>query len=126
MDRIIFEVITPPVTWDDVKVAEWSKHVCEIMQRQGIYVLNLSEIVNESRIGERAVPYAPKIDNIAFAEIIKKDLPEVVPVPTKISVRLPPSEFMEWVDNIYNKGIRHLVIVGPGCDEPSNIGPSVT
>ncbi len=90
----------------------WVHQVCEIMQREEIYTLNLPEVLNESREGKRNFPYAKKIDNLRFADIIKKELPLLFPIPYKIIPMLPPSKFHNWIESVHRKGIRKVVLVG--------------
>ena len=112
MDKIILEIIPPPINWESEKVHDWIHRVCDVMEHQKIFGLNLSEVINESREGERSIPFVPKMDNIGFAEEVRKSLRNVEPIPSKISVRIPREEFLQWIDEIYKKGIRSLVIVG--------------
>ena len=112
MDRIIFEIITPPETWDRAKVEEWAGRICEILKSHALRSLNIPEVVNETRNGERRVRYIPKIDNVSFARILARACPDSVPVLNKISVRLRKPEFEKWVNGIYEQGVRRLVVVG--------------
>ena len=56
MDKIIFELLTPPACWPQDKVTEWILHVREIPRRNHITYLNLPEVINEHRDGDRCRP----------------------------------------------------------------------
>ncbi len=112
MDRVIFEIITPPETWAPQKIEEWAQRVCEILKRHSLRCLNIPEVVNETRDGDRRVRYIPKMDNVSFARVLAKTCPNAVPVLNKISVRITRPEFEQWVERIYEQGVRHLIIVG--------------
>lgn len=112
MDKIIFEIITPPETWAPEKVTDWARRVCEILGRQNLRYLNIPEVVSEARNGERKVRYIPKMDNVSFAKVLSSACPRAVPVLNKISVRIVRQEFERWVARVYEQGVRHLVLVG--------------
>lgn len=90
----------------------WVHQVCDIMQREEIYTLNLPEVFDESRTGERKFPFAKKIDNLRFADIIKKEQPILAPIPYKIIPKLAPLKFAKWVESVHRRGIRKLLLVG--------------
>lgn len=126
MDKIIFELIPPPVTWDQGKIAEWVMQIREILLRQEIKYLNLPEVINETRgNGDRKVPFTPKVENLEFAGLIKDRYPETIPVLTKICVRISKEEFREWVRSVYDDGIRQVVIVGGELESAAYPGYSV-
>lgn len=112
MDKIIFEIITPPETWAPAKVEEWASRICEILSKHGLTRLNIPEVISETRNGDRKVRYIPKLDNAAFARTLARLCPQAVPVLNKISVRITRGEFERWVGEIYEQGVRHLVVVG--------------
>jgi 5,10-methylenetetrahydrofolate reductase len=126
MDRVIFEIITPPETWAPQKIEEWAQRVCEILTRHSLRRLNIPEVVNESRDGDRRVRYIPKMDNVAFARVLAKTCPNALPVLNKISVRIPRPEFERWVEKVYEQGVRHLIIVGGELPDYPYPGYSVT
>ena len=88
MDKIIFELITPPTTWNNDKIAEWILHVTDILGRNNIRYLNLPEVVNENREGDRIVPFLEKMNNIEFMKLIKGRMETIIPIPNKICVRM--------------------------------------
>lgn len=122
---IIFEIIPPPTTWDAQKVMSWVHQVCEIMQREEIYTLNLPEVLDETRDGARSFPFAKKIDNVRFADIIKKEQPIFSPIPYKIISKLTPTQFSNWMEAVHRKGIRKLLLVGGESHQIKYPGSSV-
>ncbi|MCK4256245.1 hypothetical protein KAX35_05110, partial [candidate division WOR-3 bacterium] len=65
MDRIMFEVIAPPITWGVERVENWVLKVSKILNNNKISYISLPEVVNETTRREtRTVSFTPKIDNI--------------------------------------------------------------
>ena len=125
-EKLIFEVIPPPVEWKEEKVFNFSGKIINILKDNQIKFLNIPEVVNETtREGERSVPYREKIDNVEFFDKLK-DKFKFNPIINKISVRLRKDKFEKWVDEIYKKGIRHLVLVGGESSKIKYPGYSVT
>lgn len=111
-ERIIFEVIPPPLDWKEEKILNFSEKIKRIMKENRIKFLNIPEVMDErTREKERNVPYKPKIDNIEFSEYLKKTF-NFEPIINKICVRISKKEFEEWVKKAYEKGIRYIVLVG--------------
>jgi 5,10-methylenetetrahydrofolate reductase len=111
MERIIFEVIPPPVSWSLERIQEWAVRATDILRKNKISFLNLPEVVSETR-GERVVPYVEKMDNLLFSDIVKGYFDDVKPIINKICVRIKRTEFHKWIDSAFKKGIRHIIIVG--------------
>lgn len=108
----MFEIIPPPTNWGTEKVMSWVHEVGNIMQREGIFSLNLPEVIDEARNGKRQSPIVSKLDNVRFASIMKREQPQLSSIPNKIIVRLPLDEFTEWMDKSYKKGVRRVILVG--------------
>ncbi len=125
MESIIFEILPPPATWIEEKVDKWSLDVCDMLRREGLLSITIPEVVEETREGDRSVAFIPKIDNMHFAGLLKKHVSGLVVIPNKICVRLTKHQFAEWVEHVYKKGIRHLVIVGGEHSQISHPGYSV-
>ncbi|MGQ9706680.1 MAG: hypothetical protein ACUVWP_06740 [bacterium] len=111
MERLIFEVIPPPISWSLERIQEWAVRASDILRKKSILFLNLPEVVSEIR-GERTVPFVEKMDNLLFSDIVKKYLDNVKPIINKICVRIKKTEFHKWVDNAFKKGVRHIILVG--------------
>lgn len=126
MDKVIFEIITPPETWSEDKINEWASRVCDILTRHRLRFLNIPEVVAETRNGERKVRYIAKMDNVKFAGVLGKACPDAVPALNKISVRITKGEFERWVGEVYEQGVRHLVLVGGELPDYPYPGYSVT
>lgn len=124
MDKIIFEIATPPVTWNSEKIEEWAGRVSVLIRQEGISCINLSEIVEEKGNGARNIHFVPKIDNLPFAAILANRDPHIHPILCKISVRISKEEFSAWVQAAYLQGIRHIVVVG-GSSQTVRVGYSV-
>jgi 5,10-methylenetetrahydrofolate reductase len=89
----------------------WVHEVGTIMQTEGIYGLNLPEVMDESRNGKRP-PVVCKLDNLRFASIMKREQPQLSSILNKIIVRLSQSDFAEWMHKAYSKGVRRIILVG--------------
>jgi len=111
MERILFEVIPPSMSWTLERIENWARRASDIMRKNSISFLNLPEVVNETR-GERIVPFSQKIDNLLFSDIVKKYFDDIKPILNKICVRMDRSEFDNWVNRVFKEGIRHIIFVG--------------
>ncbi len=124
--NLLFEVIPPPLEWKEEKIKIFSEKIINILKENEIKFLNIPEVVNETtREGERSVPYKEKIENVEFY-LKLKDKFKFNPIINKISVRLEKDKFEKWVDKVYRKGIRYLVIVGGESSKIKYPGYSVT
>ncbi len=108
----MFEIIPPPTNWGTEKVMAWVHDVCGIMQRENVFSLNLPEVIDEARNGKRQLPLISKLDNVRFASIMKRELPQICSTPNKIIVRMNSEEFLLWMKTAYEKGIRRIILVG--------------
>jgi 5,10-methylenetetrahydrofolate reductase len=109
---VIFEIITPPQSWPEGKVRGWASRVARILEANDLTRLNLPEVVSESRDGSRRVSFLKKMDNVRFGEVVREVSPGVTLIPNKISVRVSPERFRDWVGEVYDRGVRDLVLVG--------------
>jgi len=109
---VIFEIITPPQSWQEGKVRGWASRVARILEANSITRLNIPEVVSESRDGSRAVSFLKKMDQVLFGEMVREVSPGVSLVPNKICVRVPPEKFRSWVGEVHDKGVRDLILVG--------------
>lgn len=112
METIIFEVLPPPITWEKEKVNLYCNEIVLWLQKQKILFVGIPEIVKETRNGNSAIPYTPKLDNVTFAMLLRERCPLLVPLLYKITVRLNQAEFKSWVHDIHTKGFRHVILVG--------------
>lgn len=125
MERIIFEMAPPPINWDESKVKAWIQEASSIIQSEKLLSITLPEIVDEVRESERTSQFIPKMDNLVFADLLKKENPFLIIIPNKITVRQPKDMFRDWVEKAYAKGIHHLVLVGGDHDSVDYPGFSV-
>lgn len=129
MEPIVFEIVPPPVTWSDEKISNYCRDVINTLQEQNITTIAIPEVIEELR-DSTAPPhkssYPKKLDNILFSDMLQKLKPDLNCILFKISVRLPKKEFIAWVDIIYQKGIRYIVIVGRDRDDIRYPGFEVT
>lgn len=112
MESIIFEVLPPPITWDKAKIDTYCSEIVFWLQKQNILYMGIPEVVKESRNGNSAIPYVPKLDNVKFAMLLRERCPLLVPLLYKITVRLSKAEFESWVHEIQAQGFRHVILVG--------------
>lgn len=126
MENVTFEVLPPPITWDEEKISKYCLDITHMLRQQNLYSVCIPEVVNESKDQDREVTYIPKIDNVHFAGLLKFHYHALVPILCKICVRLPKDEFIKWVDTIYEKGIRHVILVGGDREDIPYPGYTVT
>lgn len=119
MEPIIFEIVPPPVTWSDEKISSYCNDVINTLREQNITTIAIPEVIDEVRdpAQPRKSQFPNKLDNILFSDMLQKLQPDLNCILFKISVRLPKKEFLAWVDIIYQKGIRHIVLIGRDRDD---------
>ncbi len=111
MELITLEILPPPINWGEERITAYCHKVIDILVKLDVLMVNIPEIVNESRQGPRD-DFVPKMDNIHFANLLKHLHRKLIVIPYKISVMQQKPQFENWVSEIYDKGIRHLVLVG--------------
>lgn len=112
MDKLIYEVIPPPLKWSSAQLKEWTRKILNLLKEEEIRSINIPEVVSESRERERTVPLLEKIDTLEFIEHLLDHKASIIPIPNLITVHRSEKELLEWVKAAYNKGIRHLILVG--------------
>src|SRR5262245_49073077 len=112
MERIVFEILPPPQTWSDDRVAKYCQQVVAMLKQQNVLSVGLPEVINEIRGHQRKIGFAPKMDNVQFALMLRHYHHAVVPILYKICVRISKQNFADWVGHVYEKGIRHIILVG--------------
>ena len=125
MEKLLYEVIPPPEAWSFEKIESWSLELAKMLLENGVRAVNLPEVVNESRESERAVPFLKKMDNLAFASVLRKHIGAADIIPNKISVRQPRSEFLAWIEECKTQEIDSIVLVGKESKSISYPGLSV-
>jgi len=126
MNKLLFEVIPPPKCWPKEQTEEWMQHLLELLKRENIDTINLPEVVSESREDERTVPFVEKIDTLTFLEQLLSINPNLTPIPNKITVHQSEADLLEWVNQVYKRGIRQIILVGGEKSTIPYPGPSVT
>jgi len=124
--RICFEVVAPPKSWKANAVQHWTTAVARILTAHGISYLNLPEVVNETRPGKRTVPYFPKMDHVRFGELVREQQPGLTLIPHKRCGLIAKDSFARWVQEVHDKYIRHIVVVGGESHKITYKGFSVT
>lgn len=112
MEDVILEVIPPAANWNKEKVVRYCHNVTSLLRSQNILSVCIPEVVDESREGDRTTAFEAKIDNVEFASLLRQQYHDIVPIIFKICVRQAKPDFAEWLEKIYEKGIRHVVLVG--------------
>lgn len=115
MEPIVFEIVPPPNNWSEEKIARYCEDVIHTLKEQNITTIAIPEVVDEIRDPsqpQRKSDFPNKMDNILFSDLLQKLYPELSCILFKICVRMTKRQFLAWVDIIYQKGIRHIVLVG--------------
>ena len=112
IETIILEILPPPITWDDSKVEKWIHDVSSLLQKENISAVNIPEIIEEDRVENGKQSYSSKLDNIHFGALLKERVPTLQIIPNKVCIRLTKQQFAQWVEHLYGKGIRQLILVG--------------
>ena len=125
MELVQFEILPPPETWSRHKLSKWCAQVAHLLHEHEVHAVNLPEVINESREGERGIEFVPKIDNARFAKLLNNRVGGLQPTLYKVCVRIEKNKFEEWMQSIYSQGVRHLVLVGGERQEEKKKGYSV-
>lgn len=112
MEDIFFEILPPPITWSEERIARYCRHIVFLLRNQNIFTVCIPEVVNEVREEQRSVEFVPKMDNVKFAGILKQHYHALIPILCKICVRQPKQSFEKWVEQVYEKGFRNILLVG--------------
>lgn len=112
MDKLLYEVIPPPLKWSKEQISEWTEKTLKLLQQEKIKSINIPEVVSESREEERTVPLLEKIDTLSFINHLLQFSPSLTSIPNIITVHRSEKEILDWIKNAYELGIRHLILVG--------------
>jgi len=126
MDKLFYEVIPPPLKWSLEQIEEWTDNMLALLKKKGIRSINLPEVVSESKEQERTVPLLEKVDTLKFIDQLLQKAPSITPIPNLITVHRTESQLLDWVEAAYEKGVRHLILVGGEKSTISYPGLSVT
>ncbi len=125
---LLFEVIPPPENTRPEKIAENAAQLRALLKQLPVDGINIPEIHNESRGGERGVKFIPKIEPRVYGKIIEQAFNGAVEtVINRCSVRFEHSLQNEWLLSTWSEfGIKNLAIVGGELPAEHYHGPSVT
>ncbi|MCX7759050.1 MAG: methylenetetrahydrofolate reductase [bacterium] len=130
-DKVIFEVICPPLNWQYAKKMEFIQRISKIMIKNNIVYLNLPEIVDENRNGDRTFKFSPKMKNYIFArEVVSYAKTEfnynIEPIINIVVPLIPKEKFLDHFDEIYGMGYRNFIFVGKDRSDIEYPGYEVT
>ena len=112
MDKLLYELIPPPLKWSNVEVSDWTEKILTLLDSEKIRSIILPEVVSETREEERTVPLLEKVETLSFIDQLLTLSPSLIPIPNIITVHRSEKQLLEWVEQAYKKGIRHLILVG--------------
>lgn len=114
MNPSILEIVPPPMQWSKSEIDHYIQQIIHLLKNLKINSICIPEVVEEDREGVRTIAFAPKMDPYEFSCLIKKDYPDLIPILFKVSVIMNKNDFMGWVKEVYQNGIRQIVLVGGG------------
>lgn len=126
MDKLFYEAIPPPIKWKAEQVEEWTSELLIFLKKEKIRSINIPEVVGESKEQERTVPLIAKIETLDFIDRLQNHSFPITPIPNLITVHRSEIQLIEWVENAYRKGVRHLILVGGEKSSISYPGLQVT
>lgn len=112
METVVFEILPPPATWSQPKIAAYCENICYLLRQQNIRSVSIPEVVQEHRNYARTLPCVDKIDALDFFNGLKVYAPHLVPILYKVCVKMDKVDFLPWLNKVYAHGVRHVVLVG--------------
>jgi hypothetical protein len=129
-DNILFEVIPYPEKWDYSKKQNFIIKISDIIYKNDINIINVPEVILETRNSNRNVSYLKKVPPLEFCNHLKeyyyrnykKELDFVINIVVPIKEK---KYFLDYVDTLVNNGINKLVLVGKDRSDKEYIGYDV-
>ena len=127
----LFEVIPPLRDAPQEKVDAWRDRILAAVMPKKLDALNIPEVRDESRNGERTYEYAKRMKPREFARLFLENGPETAQGPlnvviNRVVVYRSAKQQKVWLRNSHKLGIRNLILVGGESSRAAYPGPSVS
>ncbi|MEN3015540.1 MAG: methylenetetrahydrofolate reductase [bacterium] len=129
--KILFEVITPPIRWNKKRKLDFIQTICNIAYQNDIKFINIPQIVDESRDGERVFKFLPKEPNHIFAKQIVEYSKSsynfaLEPIINIVVPIINKANFLSHFNDIYQMGYKNYIFVGKDRSDIEYPGYEVT
>lgn len=124
----LYEVIPPPRSAPREEIADSASFIAHLLADHPVDAINIPEIRNEGRNGNRVAAFMKKLDPRHFAMTIRDVFgPGMEVIVNRPVVYEPPADQENWFELTFNKfEIDNLVIVGGESSDLDYPGPSVS
>ena len=124
---MLFETIPPRRDASPEKVNAWRDRIVTAVKSLPVTAVNIPEVRDESREGERTYTYVKRMKPREFGACLREALPETVDlVINRVVVYRTMEQQKDWLENSYRDwGIRNLILVGGESNRIDYPGPSV-
>jgi 5,10-methylenetetrahydrofolate reductase len=123
----LFEVLPPRGDTTEEKIRSWCERIGQAAETLPFLAINIPEVLDESRDGQRTYSYVPHMEPRVFAQHLRPYLPDAVEIIiNRVVVHSPLAKQKEWIRQTYHDyDIRQLVLVGGESSQVEYPGPSV-
>lgn len=123
---LLFEVIPPRKDSPEAKIHEWRDRVVQIATRCPIAAINIPEVREEERGGERTYTYVKRMKPRQFGKLVSEAAPQPIDlVINRVVVYRSIEKQRDWLLNSHAVGIRNIILVGGESGQITYPGPSV-
>lgn len=122
----ILEIVPPPLFWAESEILSYANQVSKTLKKINLSSFCIPEVVEEDREGVRTIPFSPKMDPYQFFTLLEPTGFTLNPTLYKVSVLMNKKDFEDWIAEMYQAGIRSIVIVGGGTHTKVYPGYTVT
>ncbi len=124
---ILFETIPPRRDAERDKVDAWCERIVAALSELPVTAVNIPEVRDESRQGERTYSYIKRMKPREFAKRLRDRFEDMDYVVNRVVVYRPAAQQKDWLENAHRDwGIRNLILVGGESSRVTYPGPSVS